>query len=223
MSEKKITKNVYFVRHGQSDDNITPIFQSPDSPLNEKGRKQAKLIAERISELPFNALIASPFERAKQTAEIISQVTGKITEYSELFVESMKPSCIDGKPYVDEQADTLWREWEKSLYISNLRVEDGENFDDLIARADKALLFLRGREEKSIVVVTHAHFLRTIIARVLLGDLLSGQVLKRFQKIAIMENTGLTALSYSGQSEEGPWRFWIYNDHTHLGLGKNNL
>jgi broad specificity phosphatase PhoE len=218
MSEKKIEKIVYFVRHGQSEGNTTPVFQSHNSPLSEKGKKQAELIAERVSKLSFETLIASPFERTKETAEAIARATGKKAEYSNLFIESLKPTYVDGKSYGDERASTLWREWKKSLHMPDLRIEDGENFDDLVARADKALAFLKERDEKSIVVVTHAYFLRTIVARVLLGNLLSGEAFERFQKIAKMENTGLTVLKYQGGFEEEPtWRFWIYNDHAHLG------
>ncbi|WKZ26699.1 MAG: histidine phosphatase family protein [Candidatus Paceibacterota bacterium] len=215
--DNKIQKIVYFIRHGQSKDNVAPVFQSPDSPLNEKGKRQAESIAQRVSRLSFDALIASPFERAKQTTEAIAKVTGKKAEYSDLFVERVKPSYINGKPYTDEKANNLWREWEKSLYTPNMRAEDGENFDDLIARADKALTFLKNRTEKSLVVVTHGYFLRTIVARVLLGDLLSGEAFRNIQRTAAMENTGLTVLQYREGFEEKPaWRLWIYNDHAHL-------
>ncbi|HXF43869.1 MAG TPA: histidine phosphatase family protein [Candidatus Paceibacterota bacterium] len=213
----KIQKTVYFVRHGQSDDNVAPVFQSPNSPLNERGKKQAEGVAERVSKLSFDALIASPFERAKQTAETIAKATGKQPEYSELFVERVKPTYVNGKPYTDEKANTLWRNWEKSLYTPNVRAEDGENFDDLVARADKALAFLQNRPEKSIVVVTHGYFLRTIVARVLLGDLLSGDAFRNIQRTTATENTGLTVLQYRESFEEKPvWRLWIYNDHSHL-------
>ncbi len=213
-----IEKTVYFVRHGQSEDNVAPVFQAPDSPLSDKGRDQAKHIAQRVSKLSFEALIASPFPRAKETAEIIAGVTGKVPEYSDLFVERIKPTSINGKSYKDEEANVVWRKWEKSLYTPDLRVEDGENFDDLVARADKALGFLKNRSEKSIVVVTHGYFLRTIVARVLLGELLSGEAFKRFQRMASMENTGLTVLRYQSAFEEEPsWRLWVYNDHAHLG------
>lgn len=216
-SKSKIEKIVYFVRHGQSADNVAPVFQSPNSPLNEKGTKQAESIAQRVSKLSFDALIASPFERAKQTAEAIAKATGKKAEYSDLFVERVKPSYINGKPYTDEKANTLWREWEKSLHTSGIRAEDGENFDDLIARADKALVFLQNRPEQSLVVVTHGYFLRTIVARVLLGELLSGEAFRNIQRTAAMENTGLTVLQYRESFEEKPaWRLWIYNDHAHL-------
>lgn len=217
MDKQKIEKVVYFVRHGQSEGNIAPVFQSPDSPLNEKGRKQAESIARRVSRLSFHALIASSFERAKQTAEIIAKITGKRAEYSNLFIERVKPSYINGKLYTDDKADMLWREWEKSFYIPGIRAEDGENFDDIIARTDRALAFLQNRTEQSLVVVTHGYFLRTIVARVLLGDLLSGEILQNIQRTATMENTGLTVLRYRESFEEKPaWRLWIYNDHAHL-------
>jgi len=218
MADQKIEKVAYFVRHGQSEDNIAPVFQSPNSPLTEKGREQAELIAERIATLSFETLISSPYERARQTAEVIAKTTGKKPEYSNLFVERGKPTYINGKSYEDERANTLWREWEKSLYTPKMHVEDGENFDDLIARADKALAFLRERTEQSIVVITHGYFLRTIVARVLLGDVLSGEAFRMVQRNASMQNTGITALRYQGGFEQEPtWRLWVYNDHAHLG------
>jgi len=213
----KTEKIVYFVRHGQSADNVAPVFQSPDSPLNDTGKQQAESIAKRVSKLSFDALIASPFERAKQTAEAIAKATDKKVEYSELFVERIKPTYINGKPYTDEKANTLWKEWEKSLYTPNMRAEDGENFDDLIARADKALTFLQNKTEQSLVVVTHGYFLRTIVARVLLGNLLSGEAFRNIQRTTTMENTGITVLQYRESFEEKPtWHLWIYNDHAHL-------
>ncbi len=217
MDKPKIKKIVYFVRHGQCEDNVASVFQSPNSPLNERGRKQAESIAHRISKLSFDALITSPYERAKQTAEEISKYTDKKVEYSELFVERVKPTYVNGKPYTDEKASTLWREWERSLYKSGMRVENGENFDDLLARTDKALSFLQNRTEHSFVVVTHGYFLQTIIARVLLGNLLSGEAFRNIQRTVAMENTGLTVLQYRESFEEKPtWRLWIYNDHAHL-------
>ena len=38
MADETSAKVVYFVRHGQSEDNVAPVFQSPDSPLSAVGR-----------------------------------------------------------------------------------------------------------------------------------------------------------------------------------------
>jgi probable phosphoglycerate mutase len=212
-----IEKIVYFVRHAQSEDNAAPVFQAPDSPLSETGRRQAQLIARRLSKLPFDALIASPLRRAKETADIIAEALGREPEYSDLFVERIRTARIDGKPYSDQEANALWRDWQKNFYVPGIRMADGESFDDLIKRADAALSFLKNRAERSLAVVTHGYFVRTIVARVLLGDLLPGEVFKRFQQMTSMENTGLTVLRYHGAFEEEPcWRLWTHNDHAHL-------
>lgn len=214
---KQPEKIVYFVRHGQSEANVSPVFQSPDSPLNETGKNQAQKIAERIAKLSFETLIASPLARTKETAEAITAKTGKQPEYSDLFVERIKPTSLYGKSYEDEKADALWKNWEKSLYTPDLRVEDSENFDDLISRADKALEFLRTRPEKDLVVVTHGYFLRTMVARVVLGDTLTPESFRSFHSRVLTENTGLTVIRYEQTWEGMDWRLWIYNDHAHLG------
>ncbi len=213
-----IEKTAYFVRHGQSHDNAAPVFQAPNSPLSELGRWQASRVAERISKLPFQALIASTFRRASETAEVIAKATGAEVEYSKLFVECMKPTSVNGKPHDDAAASALWRDWTKSRFTLGVRVADGENFDDLIKRADEALAFLKMRPEHTLVVVTHGFFLRTMLARVFLGEAISGKSFESFQRLALMENTGITVLRYEDAFEEEPaWRLWTYNDHAHLG------
>ena len=186
--------------------------------MNEAGREQAALIAERISKISFDALVASPFTRARETAEMIAKKTNKSPEYSELFVERIKPTSINGKPYSDEAANVIWRQWETSLYTTGMRVEDSENFEDLVRRADEALSYLCDRQESAIVVVTHGFFLRTIVARVLLKDMLTPESYQSIQRSADMQNTGITVLRYQESFEQdASWRLWTYNDHAHLG------
>ena len=214
----KTPKTVYFVRHAQSLGNAEAVFQPPNSPLSEIGRGQAVRIAERIAKLPIQALISSPWPRAAQTAEVIAKAAGLEPHYSDLFVERMKPASINGKPFDDEDAQIIWKEWNESLYTPGMRVADGENFDDLTGRADRALAWLEGREEAALAVVTHGYFMRTVMARAMLGDMLCGEVFRRFQCVAGMENTGLTVMRYEGVSGgQTGWRLLAYNDHAHLG------
>ncbi len=211
-------KVVYFVRHGQSESNVLPIFQAPDSPLTELGMTQARRIAQRASRLPFEALISSPFLRARDTAAQIEKATGKKAEYSDLFIERMHPNELHGRPHDDPEASALWLEFNRSLHTPGLKVGDGESYEELVARADAALRFLEEREESSLLVVTHGYFLRTIVGRVLLGDLLSPDAFLRIQERASTENTALTALRHErGDEDDYFWRLWVYNDHTHLG------
>jgi broad specificity phosphatase PhoE len=213
-----VQKIVYFGRHGQSNENVAPVFQSPDSALSAEGYRQAGMLAERASRLDFDVLISSPFRRARETADIIAKVTGKQVEECDLFVERLKPSALNGKPFSDPDAAALWHEWNQSLFTPNLRVGDGENYDDLVARADRALAYLSARPEKRIFVMSHGYFLRALFARVMFQELLTAPIFQKFQDAAAMENSGLSVLRYQRAGiEEWRWRLWVYNDHAHLG------
>jgi probable phosphoglycerate mutase len=217
MHEKEIEKVVYFVRHGQSEDNVLPVFQSADPCLSDEGKRQAFRLADRAVNLDFEALLTSPYPRARETAEIIGQATGKVPEEVPLFIERQKPAELNGKLYADKEANKLYLDWHASFHNPDLRVGDGENYEDLIARIDAGLQLLRTRPERSLVVVTHGYFLRSIVARVILGQSLTPALFKQFQNVLVMQNTGLTVLRYQAIFQEEPaWRLWIYNDQAHL-------
>src|SRR5262245_24213248 len=97
MADVQRDKVVYFVRHGQSEDNVAPVFQSPDSPLSAVGRAQAVRIAERVAKLSFQALLASPYRRAQETAAVIGTITGKVPEFVELFTGLCRKFCSCGR------------------------------------------------------------------------------------------------------------------------------
>ena len=64
----------YFVRHGQTDWNITyqELCSQDDIPLNETGVLQATNVCKLLSSLGITKIYSSPLMRAKQTAEIIN-------------------------------------------------------------------------------------------------------------------------------------------------------
>lgn len=132
-------------------------------------------------------------------------------------MERIKPSEIDGKPWTDAEANKVSRAWEETLYTPGSRISDGENYDDTIVRVDKALKFLEDRTESTIAIVTHGYFLRAMVARVLLGDDLTGPIMKKFQERVSVENTAITVLDYRDAFEEDfAWRLWTLHDHPHF-------
>ncbi|WRT65185.1 uncharacterized protein IL334_002128 [Kwoniella shivajii] len=63
---------LYFVRHGQTEDNVQGIIQGhKDTPLNAHGRKESERLAKRLKDLDLHEAWASPLSRAKETAEIV--------------------------------------------------------------------------------------------------------------------------------------------------------
>ena len=216
VSAPKPTKTIYLVRHGESEGNVGTVYQDIDSPLTERGHEQARFIADRLARLPFDALISSPVLRAKQTAEAITAATGIEPEYSSLFAERIKPTGLAGLDHADPRATALLSEWEESLFTPGMRVPGGDNFDDLSERTSAALAYLSEHESKTIVVVSHGFFLRTLFARIILGKTYRGDTARAVVSSMTMNNTGLSAIRLY-PDRENPWQLWIVNDHAHLG------
>ncbi len=64
---------IFLVRHGETVDNALQIMQGQtQGELNDRGRGQARQVAERLSAEPIDTVVASDLRRAIQTAEIIA-------------------------------------------------------------------------------------------------------------------------------------------------------
>jgi broad specificity phosphatase PhoE len=112
----------------------------------------------------------------------------------------------------------VYDEWKKTLYGNGKKVLDGENFEEIIKRADDALDFLGAHQSNSIVVVSHSFFIHTLVARILLKDSITPEALRYFQKYIRLENTGITVLRQQASYDDpSAWVLWIHNDHAHLG------
>ncbi|OGC80810.1 hypothetical protein A2943_02975 [Candidatus Adlerbacteria bacterium RIFCSPLOWO2_01_FULL_51_16] len=210
-------KHIYFVRHGETETNAKKLhFSSPTDPLTQKGQEQARFMAERCSRLPLEALISSTFTRAKQTADAISQKTGLSPIDSDLFIECKFASKYWSKDRADVEAladlELIWKNWG----VSDYRIADEENYEDIVERSDKALAFLVQRPEEHIGVVTHGLFLNNLIARALFGKSFTPEVSTTISISMETINTGLTIVRYDKDRVDRPWTLWVWNDHAHL-------
>ena len=68
-------KNLYFIRHAQSEANVNAILASQlDFPLSEVGRKDAIQIATNCQKIAnIECIISSPLMRAMETASPIAK------------------------------------------------------------------------------------------------------------------------------------------------------
>ena len=207
-------KVIYLIRHGETETDVTSVPLPFESPLSKRGRGQAKLLSSRFvfSGRRPNAIIASTLARAVETAIPIADVMVKKPEFLELFVERKKPTSLSGMLPEDAKSQEAWRTWEASLFSPMERFEDGENYADIVARADAALEFLAGRREKVLAVVTHGFFARTVLVRAIFGEQLTPSVYERFMNGLITENTGISELWRIGSD----WKLHTYNDVGHL-------
>lgn len=68
-------KTFYFIRHGKTDGNLSAAStEHTDIPLNHQGIQQAKNAALLFENVNLSCIISSPLLRARQTAEILSNL-----------------------------------------------------------------------------------------------------------------------------------------------------
>jgi phosphohistidine phosphatase len=68
--------NIFILRHGIAVERGTPGFENDSQrPLTPKGKRQLRKTAGAMKKmnLRFDLILSSPFERAKQTAEIVAE------------------------------------------------------------------------------------------------------------------------------------------------------
>ena len=64
---------LYVIRHGKTDWNCRRKLQGEsDILLNENGRRLAEITRENMGTIPFDLVITSPYQRARETAQIIT-------------------------------------------------------------------------------------------------------------------------------------------------------
>jgi len=210
------TKIIYFVRHGETVLNAQGVRQGPEGPLTQKGRDQALATAKRFPKENGRPqiIIASPFERTRETAEIIAKELGmKKVEYSDLLKERKNPTEIighwGGEPEVKQIIDRM----DKSYHADDLRVSDEENFTDLKTRAKKLLHFIKHRGEKRIIMVTHGIFLKMVVSYMTYGDKLTASQYNTLSYFNPVNNASMCICSYTPHwFKKDEWKLLVWND-----------
>lgn len=140
------------VRHGETDWNAEGRLQGhTDRPLNDFGRRQAKALADELSDERLDAVYSSDLLRARETAEIVGERLGL-------------PVVVD-----PDLREKNWGSWEGLTGAERDAVEFvGETTQ---AHRERVLGALRRIAERHpdgrVLVVTHGGSLRRVQAAVL--------------------------------------------------------
>jgi probable phosphoglycerate mutase len=210
-------KYIYFIRHGQSADNIAHVFQGPDSELTPLGHRQAKFVAHRMKSLPIEVILASTMARALQTATYIHTETSVPLETHAMLREYLAPSALLGTPHDTEKGKEYLREMVLHYEDPDWHYADEDSYFDLQARSLEVLDHLISRPETHIAVVTHAGFMRVIIGTMLAEGEADPRTTRRLARFLAPVNTGITVCRYrKEETRRNKWRMISWNDHAHL-------
>jgi isoleucyl-tRNA synthetase len=160
-SRTKRSNNKYILmRHGQAKSNATntvssKIETSVNFGLTDLGRASAEKGAESLKGESIDMIVASPFLRTKETAEIVAKTIGFDVEKI-IFDERIKEidtGVFDGKP-ISDYRNHFVSQAEKFTK----RPEGGENLLDVKRRVMTLLEELeREHAGKTILIVTHEY------------------------------------------------------------------
>jgi broad specificity phosphatase PhoE len=209
------SKIIYFVRHGETENNALGIRQGAEGPLTEKGRAQVLATAKRFPKHKGcpQIIYASPYERTKETAEIISQEIGVKVKYSELLTERRNPSEVVGRSGADPEIRKIIDRIDNSYHADDLRFSDEENFTDLKKRAKKLLGYISRRMQKRIIMVTHKIFLKVVVSYIIYGDKLTATQYNNLSYFNPIDNAGMAICLYTHHwFKKNEWKLLVWND-----------
>jgi len=206
-------KRIYLVRHGETNYNVGGLVQDGSSVLTERGVRQANQVAERLRHLDFQNLIVSDYERTKQTAEPVAELTGITPEFTDLFREVRRPSeFFHTKRNLPGYQDFLLAV-EANFTNPDWRHSDEESVADIITRAKKALQHLTNLEGDT-VVISHGVFICLLTATVACNLELDAPTWQKMHKGFYVTNTGISTFVYDEEKQH--WYILTFNDHVHF-------
>lgn len=151
-------KEIYFLRHGESIANIKQVFagQKENSPLSERGKRQAKEVAKDLLEkkLRPSKIYVSPLLRTQETVQIIIQEAGLID--TEIIIDERIAEYDMGS-----LTGTPIRKVTSFELISAQEAEDSQLFMDRVHN----LLEEINKLNEQVLIVSHAGVGRIIEAK----------------------------------------------------------
>ena len=136
------------VRHGQSEWNALGRWQGQaDPPLTDVGEHQAKKATKKLG--LFDSIVSSPLQRAKNTASIISEITGVGPVTTEIGLIERDAGPWEGLTRIE-----IEKGWPGFL-DSGHRPDGYESNPDLLSRIFEVLKKI-SKNSDSILIVSHA-------------------------------------------------------------------
>jgi probable phosphomutase (TIGR03848 family) len=185
---------VLLVRHGLTA--LTgPVLAgwTPGVHLDERGRAQAAALAERLREVPLRAVVSSPLERCRETAEaILATRNGTPSHVDDRFGE-VRYGDWTGEKLETLAKDPLWKVVQ--THPSGVRFPGAEG-ESLSAAQHRAVSAIRDwnaelGDDAVYLVCSHGDIIKAIVADAL------GLHLDQFQRIQA-DPASLSVIRYTG-------------------------
>lgn len=143
-----------------------------DIPLNEEGHAQARRLAEKLSDLPISRVIASPLQRAAQTAEALA-APHDVKPTIDPRLTDLRVGEWDGMTFAELALRDDFRRFQSDPL--GVPIPGGESLEQGLHRALAVIHDLgHGSDQGEIIaLVTHADIVRFLLCHYLAASLAS--------------------------------------------------
>ena len=150
------------IRHGLTDAvNHRLAGIAPGTHLNEVGRAQVAGLVDQLRHIPLTAIVSSPLERTRETADPIGRDHGLAVDIVPAFLE-YDVGAWTGMPFTDLDANEWWHRFNTARSVT--RPDRGELMLEVQQRSVRALLDLHAQHRDGMVgIVTHGDVIRAIL------------------------------------------------------------
>ena len=193
-------KKIYFLRHGESVENIDKVkLNEIDAVLTKNGIIQAEQVASRMKNINLDIVYTSHFDRALKTAEKIAKDSDINLEILDFAYERLYPDSVYGLKDKSLELKKIKDDF-KDVWIKNpdsIPGEGAESFNEFKNRIKKILDLIKNNNLQNIAFVLHGSILRALFIYILTeGDFDAKFLFKMYKKIGY-SNTGLSLIEYS--------------------------
>src|SRR5215208_2638867 len=210
---------IFFLRHAESVSNadlgVVALPPERGDRLTDQGREQAVAAGRYLAEndLGIKRVLASPMQRARETADALAGELGLAVETLDDSQE-LRESEGYGELTAEEQRLHRWSVWmTEHGNDPDYSWQGGESFNDLIGRvrAVRGSLEKLVDENDAVLAVSHGIFLRFFLMECLLGDAFTASQVGRLWQLRTV-NCGLSLFEFlPGEPDEkdpseDPWR-----------------
>ncbi len=155
---------ILLARHGETDDNLPPqrVQGWIDSPLNDRGRAQARELAALVKPRGVAAVYASHLARARETADVVGRELGLEVTVDDRLAESRRGDW-EGRllEEIEREEPELWAAWKRGG--AEFRFPGGESLAEHADRVTAALADIR-RGALPALCVCHGGTIRCAFA-----------------------------------------------------------
>jgi probable phosphomutase (TIGR03848 family) len=184
---------VILLRHGRTTANTGGVLAgwTPGVELDEAGMQQAKAVAERLAKVPLAAVVSSPLERCRQTAEVVAAGRDLEVRTDERLGEARYGEWT-GRPLKELVKDPLWKVVQQHPSAAVFPGAEGEGLAQTQARAVAAVRAWNAELGKDAVWLACSH---GDVIKAVLADAL-GMHLDSFQRI-VVDPASISVVAYT--------------------------